>query len=653
MNINLKQMQIENFKGIKSFALDLDGNNCVIKAENGIGKTTIYDAFLWLLFGKNSEGKTDSGKGRFELRPLDGDNQPIKGLVLAIEAVIEFDGVVHTFKKEHHEKVVKGSLRGYETLCWIDEVPKKVGEYGEYIGELISEDTFKLLTDLTYFNSKMHWKERRAVLLDIAGEIGTPEGFDELIAALNGRTVDEYKKVLAEQKKRMVKERNEINPRIDELQRGLDDYAGSDTSELESKRDAIQAEIAELDTKRNDLFAQEKERQANIEKLNSLKAQKLTREAELNNDTTGIQGLLDKKAKIEKGISGCRQAVADVETAIKAEESAIKNDQAEMQSAMSRLTGIRDEYTQASEAPADDTCYACSQKLPQDKLAENNQKRQDKLAEIAKRGDEIKQDVNNCKASIAEHEAKIKDLNDQLEKANIKLQEGLDYQAVEVKKLDAQIDSNHTTPPQEDITWQSICKDIDLAEVEIGEPVTDQLEAIEADRTAKNNELAEINSSLSKADRMKQDKARIEELEAKEKELAQSIADVDKQLADIEQYNATYSEMIESAVNGKFKHVKFKLFSELLNGGLDDCCDATLDGIAYSDMSTGQRIFVGIDIVNVLSAHYNLSVPLFIDHAESLTLPIEANSQTVELYASRGVKELTCNTVEIAERQVA
>jgi len=475
-----------------------------------------------------------------------------------------------------------------------------------------------------------------------------------LIAALNGRTVDEYKKVLAEQKKRMVKERDEINPRIDELQRGLDDYAGSDTSELESKRDAIQAEIAELDTKRNNLFAQEKERQANIEKLNSLKSQKITREAELNNDITGIQDLLDKKAKIEKGISGCRQAVADVETTIKAEESAIKNDRAEMESAMSRLNGIRDEYTQASEAPADDTCYACSQKLPQDKLAENNQKRQAKLAEIAKRGDEIEQDVNNCKLSIVKHETKISGLKDELEKANIKLQEGLDYQAVEVKKIDDQIASNKTTPPQEDITWQRICKDITIAEVEIGEPVTDQLEAIESDRTAKNNELTEVNNSLSKADRMKQDKARIDELEAKEKELAQSIADVDKQLADIDEYNVTEGKMIESAVNGKFKHVEFKLFNYLLNGTVDDNrCEAVLDGVAYPDMSTGQKIFVGIDIVNVLSAHYNLSVPLFIDHAESLTLPIEANSQTVELYASRGVKELTCNTVEIAERQVA
>ncbi len=122
--IKLNSLKIRCFKGIDYFELVLDGDNVVIAAENGIGKTTIYDGFLWLLFGKDSTGRKD-----FEVRPLDRHNHPIKGVVLSVEGELDIDGINHVFRKEHHEKVVKDQLRGYETLCWIDEVPKKVGEY--------------------------------------------------------------------------------------------------------------------------------------------------------------------------------------------------------------------------------------------------------------------------------------------------------------------------------------------------------------------------------------------------------------------------------------------------------------------------------------------------------------------------------------------
>jgi len=66
--------------------------------------------------------------------------------------------------------------------------------------------------------------------------------------------------------------------------------------------------------------------------------------------------------------------------------------------------------------------------------------------------------------------------------------------------------------------------------------------------------------------------------------------------------------------------------------------------VPYADMSAGQKIFVGIDIINVLSAHYDTSIPLFIDHAESLTLPIEATSQIIELHAQKNITKLTVET---------
>jgi len=218
MKIELLNIDITNFKGLKAFKFSPDGENACITAQNGTGKTTVYDAFLWLLFGKDSLGRKD-----FDIRPLDANNQPINGLTLAIEAVLSIDGIAHTFRKEQTEKIVKKEIKGFETLCYIDEVPKKVGEYTDYIAEIITDETFRALTDLAYFNN-LHHTKRRALLLEFTGEIGTPAGFEELLNALNGRSIDDYKKVLAGQRDRLKKDRDEIPSRIDELQRGLPAY---------------------------------------------------------------------------------------------------------------------------------------------------------------------------------------------------------------------------------------------------------------------------------------------------------------------------------------------------------------------------------------------------------------------------------------------
>lgn len=638
MNIKLNKLTIENFKGIKSFEVELDGENAVIKAENGIGKTTVYDAFLWLLFGKNSEGKKD-----FQVRPLDGSNQPIKGLVLAVEAEIDCDGTVHTFRKEHHEKINKkqGTVR-YETLCTIDEVVKLVNHYKDYITELIPEDTFKLLTDLDHFNGKLHWQDRRKVLLDIAGEIGTPEGFDELLAALNDRKIKEYETVLRGQKKRHEKERDEINPRIDEIQKGFEEYVGEkDIEVLPARRVRIQAEIADLDKQREKLFATEKQRQEKIKLVNELTKKKAEREVQLETDMTGIKGLLDEKVKIEKDVAAQQQIVLQAKADWTTNKTLISTIKDKFGLFTRGLDSIRDEYNKVDEAKTDDTCYACGQGLPKDKLAEIEEKRKSQLAKITREGNELKVKVDACKKEIVELEAGGKILQHSLDKANAELEAAEHTRDKRFAEIDEKIAANQTIPPESDQAWKIFDDQIKKVQAEIGEPVAKQLQQIDNERAEKVEQVAQLDKALAQADRMKQDKARIRELETREKELAQLIADVEEQLATIDKYKVAESQMIEESVNGKFKYTTFAMFNRFLNGEVDDQrCEATLDGVPYPDMSFGQQIFVGLDIVNVLSDHYGMSVPLFIDHSESLTLPIEAKSQTIKLFAEKETKEL-------------
>jgi len=647
MKIELINLKLENFKRLKSYEIKPDGENIIIKGQNKAGKTTVFDAWLWLLFGKNSEGKTDSGKSKFEVGRLDGNNQPIKGLVVAVEAKLDFDGTVHVFRKERHEKVVRHQLRGYETLCWIDEVPKGVNDYSDYIADLIPEDVFKLLTDLYHFNSKMSWAERRAILPDIAGEIGTPKGFDALLGDLNGREVDEYKKVLAEQKKRHEKERSEINPRIDEIQRNLDEYAGTDTAELEKQRDAIKAEIKHLDEDRQKVADQETSRQKKLERLSSLKADRIEREAFLKNDPSGIKHLLNEKMEIESEVGGKRLAARMAQNALDTKQVDLKSKAVEFDQLSASLETVRTEYGQVEKLPSETVCYACKQPLLAGKVEEMKKSRQAKLAAITQRGDKIYTQVKKVKNAIAALEDECKDLSEAVTKAQAELSEAEAFRAKRFVELDVDIAANKTTPPEQDGVWQAIDVKIKEAEAEIGDPPSERYVAIDAARSAKVGEKAKLDKALAGADQAEKNKTRIKELEAQEKELAQKIASVDKQLADIEQFKTAQGRMLEDAVNDKFKYVEFKLFERQLNDSLDNRrCEATLNGTPYSGMSCGERIIVGVDIINVLSAHYDLSVPLFIDNAESLTLPLEATSQTIELYARRGQKEIS---VEVKE----
>ncbi len=643
MEIHLNNITIENFKGVKKFTTTFNGNT-IIKGENGAGKTTVYDAFLWLLFGKDS-----SGRKEFGLRPLDKDNNAIKGLVVAVEAHIMFGGMRHDLRKEHHEKSNrKGQIKGYETLCWIDEVPKKISEYTDWIKEVIDEDTFKLLTDTHFFNGKYHWSDRRSVLLDIAGEIGTPKGFEELIATLNGRTVEEYRKVLAERKKLASKERDEINPRIDELQKQLDAYVGGDTTEQEKVKTAIEDELATFTILRTEIVEGQNARQVKIDEMNRLQGKRTEREGVLKNDTTKIDEFIKERNQITESVEGKKTEIMEKQNAIRHKETNIMGINGKITAFTAQLSPIRDKAIRLqSLKESDTTCVTCHRPLEAGQIKKLKADNKLLLVGVIEQGNAIQANVEQSQADLTAAQEELENFKGQLLILEKELGDGIKYRDERMEIIEESIAVNVTVDPAVDETCVELSRQINTLASEIGEPAGNQLQKIEDDRREKNKALAEVEKALAASDQMKKNTKRIAELGAKETELAQTIADIEKEIAGIDQYKKAESGLIESAVNNKFEHVTFKLFNTLLNGSIEDCCEAILNGTPYPDMSCGEKILVGIDIINVLSRHYDLSVCLFIDNAESMTLPIEAKSQVIELHAVPGIKELTVQEANV------
>lgn len=652
--ITLEKMLIECFKGIKSKVIDFT-NNTIIRGENGSGKTTVKDAFFWLGYDKDSSGRKD-----FEIHPLDDNNNAIKGLVTIVEGHIRFGDKVHVLRKELHERIVSKQLKGYTTKCWIGKVAMPITEFNNWIKEKIPEDAFRLLTDTHYFNSdKMkHGKEtapamRRKVLISLIKDPAViysqlAEQFPALIKAMDDRPIDKYKKVLTDERKLHNDTRDENTIKIGENQRQLDDYAGGDTADQEKARKAIEDELAAFAILRQEIVEGQNARQVKIDEAERLKIKRSDRERKLKNDTTKVDEFITERTAIVDSVEKKKTEIMKKQNEIRHKETDILGIKGKTTAFMAQLSPIRDQISDLKSLKESDTiCDKCNRKLEAEDIEKIINSNKLLISGVIRKGDVIYANAEQCKTDLVAAEDGLKDFQGHLSILEKELKDGIKYRDERMEIIEKSIAANVTVDPASDPACVDLSAEILKLAGEVGEPAGDQLATIEENRRVKSGELAEVEKTLAASDQMKKNTKRIAELEDKEKELAQSIADIEKEIADIDQYKKAESGLITEAVNGKFKHVTFKLFDTLLNGSIEDCCEAILNGTPYPDMSCGEKYFVGIAIINVLSEHYDLSFPLFIDNAESMTLPIEAKSQVIELYAVPGVKELTVQEADV------
>ena len=251
MRIILKSLHIENFKGIKSLDVNFS-NKTSIKGQNAAGKTTIFDAFTWLLFNKNS-----AGEEKFNVRPLDKDGNRIDNVEIKVVGVLDVEGKEVMLSKVQKQNWVKKrgtdtvTLQGNPNSYEIDGYPKSEADFKAYVSELAqSEDMFKLLTNPQYFSS-LKWKEQRDILMKLTTEVSdvelaqTDSQYDPLLSELEkAPSTDDirakFSKALTEWKKKQA----EIPVRIDEAEKSKVDV---DVAEQELLKNDLERKIKEIE----------------------------------------------------------------------------------------------------------------------------------------------------------------------------------------------------------------------------------------------------------------------------------------------------------------------------------------------------------------------------------------------------------------------
>jgi len=666
--IKLMGLTVKNFMGVKEAEIEPKGKNILVIGENEAGKTRFATAWNWLLFGKDVDGNSE-----FDIKWLD-ENNKIKehGLDYVVEGKLSVDGDEVTLKKIFYEKFQKkkGSnierFTGHSTDYFFNEVPMKKKEYDAKIHAIIDEETFRLLTDPDYFCGKMHWKDRRSFLMDtFVGDVTDQEVIEEnnelfdLQDVVEKRSVDDHKEVCKSKKKEINKQIKKIPTRIDEASNNLPDISDYDESAIKDKIKSLKKEKKDKEKELS-----QAESGGAVAKKEKRLAEVKTEMQELKNEhSAGIQDeLQEKRSKFNElcnGIDSNEREIKKRENDIKAAKSKIEQHKSEQDKLRNKWNELQEEKKQLLNEnwTGDLECPTCGQELPEEQIEEKKQEYNKDKAERLEKITKDQKETNQKGISLGEEIDKLKSEIEQLEQKIEKLtQEKSELEekseALEEEMKELQNEAADYKKSMKYKKLQSEKKSIEKAIQNLKEDnaaenklIQDEIDKIENKIDAEKDKLKDIES-------YEKGQERIEELKSEEEKLAEKFEEMERQINLCEKFTKAKVDLLEEDLNDHFDYTDWKLFEQLINGGIEKTCEALHEGVSYnSTLNTGSKLLVGIDVINTLSEHYGVRVPVFVDNFESVTKEIDSESQLIKLKAVPGVKKLQVKEADHAEEK--
>ena len=643
--MKLTKLELLNFKGLKSFAININGD-VVIRGDNATGKTTVFDSVCWLLFGKDSLDRAD-----FEIKTLDG-GEPIHKVNHEVTGTFTLDeGGTVELKRVYREKYssprgVEVTLTGHTTDYFVDGVPKKEKEYKEMVSSLVDESIFKLITNPLYFNETYSWQNRRKLLLEMCGDISDEDviaSHDELkilTDILSGHSVDDHRKVVASKKATINKELDMLPVRIDEALRGKPevtanpevlriniDTLNADIEKLENDKALLQnghsivdkrAKLKDVQCK---IMARKTELQMEYKKQSVLKSNEYDAVvAEIHNMTSKLKDVRRRRIDANKEIDYLQNTVNELSL--------------EFESINKEIFAI----------DINTNCPTCGQPLPEDQIKSFRDKAELNFnKQKSKRLEEINNMIGLKNNAIANIKEKLQELD-----AEAKNTDGIDVK--ERRKADLINEIELLKPPvlEDDEVYSDLKAEELMLQMAIDEDNSDHSEEIaelEIKISANKTERMKLEQELNKFAEIKRVDIRVSELEAKQAELSEEKMKLDEASYLMDEFIKAKVSMLEESINARFKLARFRMFNIMLNGNVEECCETTYKGVPYRSMNNAARINVGLDIINALTSYFKVSAPVFIDNAEAVTEFVPVNSQTIKLVVDESEPQLVVKEV--------
>ena len=640
-DIKIKRLWLENFKCHRNLTLNFDGGNASIYGDNATGKTSIYDALTWLLFGKDSAG---NGEKNIEIKPLDANGE-VKDhdALTVVEAVLDVNGEELALRRTYKEvwSTKRGSSEatydGNTSEYYVDGVPCKKNAFQDKVSELVSEDTFRMLTSVSHFANSISWQDRRAVLFQVAGVmddkqiLATNEAFAPLVESMGKLSVEDYKKKLLAEKKKFVGAKTDIPARISECQKTIEDIQGLDFDKAKTEVKILQDKVDEISTR---IVAIEHDSATDQKRLE-------VREAQL--ELTALEN--ENKAYRASQITGnvdvhsLSSRVTYLQTQVGSKKKTLENESAFISSLEKKIESARNLWISVNgETFTGGICPTCGQNLPAEQLKVASGRfeanKQDRLREILQTANSYKETKAQAEDrftkgtdEIAQIEAEISDLMVQIAVAEASKVEPVDMDGYSAKRA-------------------SIMDRISALSGDLADMMANASAVADSLRMEKVDTIALVSKQMAivnKESLLDYSRKRVEELRQDAKNAAECLEAIEKMLYLMDEYSRYKTQFVEDSINGLFRIARFRLFREQANGGIEDRCDVVNDGVPYISVNNGMKINLGIDIINTLSNAYGVRVPLFVDNAESVTNLEKCGSQIIRLVVSENDKELRVN----------
>lgn len=646
--IKLVSVRFENFKKLNR-TVEFGEKKTQIFAMNRTGKSSMADGIFWVLFGKSSTGKSE-GK-EFRPRPYDSLGIDVDHVDVVAELVLLVDGVEVVLRKTQRQNWVR--KRGTTTevhegdkniYAW-NNVEISETEFKRRIADIVSEKNFMLITDPTAF-FRLSKQEKLDLILSLIANVTEEQilmevgGFDELLKFVrDGKKLEEVKATSKRSISDMTKERDQISAFINERSKDIVDM---DVSDIELQRNAINEKIAEIDQKIEDSTAAVTEYDEKSKNIIELKMK------QSENIRIANEGLVKQKREIQKRID---KAENDFQVAMQKQKMAeleierlnrIVESNKTLRAELAKKVETEEaktfpEYVEPEPLSSDAlVCPTCGQDLP-----EELKQRKIECFEKDKKLHWEKYEVDKGKFEADQSELldKIcqegKACVEKINKAKEDLETAKNFlESAKADKITANADKTKAMeelaalPEQVDLSnnqeYEALCLEIQAKEevlrnMNTGAEYRSQLKAEKAEWET---ELSVVNQKFVVAAKSDEAKERVAELEQQFKDKVQLIADQERILMMCEEFQTAKDNYLTEEVNKHFENVRFQLFRQQKNGGVERVCDVyTKNGSPYGENTTSgaEKLIMGLEVINVLSGIIGVTAPVIIDNAEKVS----------------------------------
>ncbi len=606
--VTFARLHLENFGRFTEPIQQKLGHRTVVSGMNGSGKSTIKRMIMYVLRAKDENGKEITG-----IRPHDENGVDIDGLTTVAEIGVSVDGQENTLKRVcFQEKNRQGEYTGKDNLQYfVDDVKKGTKKaYDEFVSQIIPS-----MVCISAQEFLMKDTAGRREMLSIFSEHDTnsiinknPE-FEPLRAKVKANSVTDLKKACRDKIKTKTKERDSYPARIDEIEKQKVDI---DVAELELLKNSLNEQISENKAKQADVSKQFEEIDRQTDGIIELKCELSDLERKANEE------LVNQKRAIQKQIDDINSALFNIGNSIQKNNRKIAGYEQDIESGEKERQRLLDLYYQTEKEEFDENtavCPTCHRKLPQDEqerlLSTFEQSKAERIAKIEKDGLEVKKDIEKAKAMIP----KLKECN----KDNFANKEKLKKKVAELEKQLSELPGSIDISDREDVKEikqkiaekeQAMRKSNSTSEAR--QQLQDECEDLQS-------QLNEVNNKLSLAQKNIEIDERISDLKKQQMQLSQEIADIERELDLLKQFERKKAELLETDVNKHFELVKFKMFREMQNRELADICSPFVDGTSYDgNLNFSSKILAEIDICTAFQKHYDVQLPILLDNAESV-----------------------------------